>query len=662
VTAPLPPAIATGVPAARLLQRALLIRRAEERLLELFAGGELSGTVHCCIGQEMVGAALGEILIRDDTVFSNHRCHGHYLGAGHDLHALFAEIMGRRDGASGGLGGSQHLHRDGFYSGGVLGGLLPIAAGAGMAHRLDASPGIAVAVIGDGTLGEGVLYETMNLAAVWRLPLLLVLEHNGVAQSTETSTTTAGTAAGRAQAFGIPVVETGTGDPEALAAATAHAARTVRSGTGPVMLIVETYRLAPHSKGDDHRDPEHIAAGWDRDPLRRALDEGGEPVAALDRAALEQVDQAVRTARAAPAPDPAALLPPGPDVPRPARWHRIAAGGDGRLVVTALRDGLRTLLGTDRGTLLLGEDIEDPYGGAFKATAGLSTQFPGRVRNTPISEAAIVGVGTGLALGGRRAIVEIMFGDFVLLAADQLINQAAKLRAVYGAGGQGRLVVRTPMGGHRGYGPTHSQTLDRHLVGVPGLRVAALNSLLDPHTVYRGLLDGAGDPSIVLENKLLYGRRLGTGLPDGFTAWQTEEPLPTVRVAADGTTADVTLIGYGGMLDDLLTAADRLFAEHDVLAQILCPAQIYPFTLEPLRPLLAGSRAIVVAEEGQGFAGFGAEVLAQLAEHPLAGSPRLARIAAAPVPIPAARSLEQAALPTAGSVVAATLEVLHGAG
>ncbi|MFV2021485.1 thiamine pyrophosphate-dependent enzyme [Micromonospora sp. LOL_023] len=660
MTAPLPPALATDLPAAPLLQRALLIRRAEERLLQLFADGELSGTVHCCIGQELVGAALGEVLIRDDTVFSNHRCHGHYLGAGHDLEGLFAEIMGRRDGGCGGLGGSQHLHRDGFYSGGILGGLVPIAAGAGMAHRLDASPGIAVAVIGDGTLGEGVLYETMNLAALWHLPLLLVLERNGVAQSTDTHTTTAGTAAGRAEAFAIPVVETSTGDPAALSAATAHAARTVRSGAGPVMLIIDTFRLAPHSKGDDHRDPARIAAGWSRDPLQRALDQGGETVAALDRAARERVTQAVETARASPRPDPAVLLARPAD-PKPARFHRMAAT-DGRRVVTALRDGLKALLDADPGMLLLGEDVEDPYGGAFMATAGLSTLFPGRVRNTPISEAAIVGVGTGLALGGRRALVEIMFGDFVLLAADQLINQAAKLRTVYGAAGPGRLIVRTPMGGHRGYGPTHSQTLDRHLFGVPGLRVAALHSLLDPLTVYRGLLDADGDPAVVLENKLLYGRRLGAGLPEGFIAWQTADALPTVRVAADDTTADVTLIGYGGMLDDLLTAADRLFAEHDVLAQVLCPAQIFPFDLGPLRPLLAGGRAIVVAEEGQGFAGFGAEVLAQLAERPVAGSPRLARVAAAPVPIPAAPSLERAVLPTADSVVAATLEVLHSAG
>lgn len=660
MTAPLPPAPETDLPAAPLLQRALLIRRAEERLLELFADGELSGTVHCCIGQELVGATLGEILIRDDTVFSNHRCHGHYLGAGHDLEGLFAEIMGRRDGACRGLGGSQHLHRDGFYSGGVLGGLVPIAAGAGMAHGLDASPGIAVALIGDGTLGEGVLYETMNLAALWYLPLLLILERNGVAQSTDTRTTTAGTAAGRAEAFGIPVVETGTADPAALSAAAAHAAHTVRSGAGPAMLIIDTYRLAPHSKGDDHRDSAQIAARWFRDPLRRALDQGGETIAALDRAARERVEQAVETARASPIPDPTVLLPRPAD-PEPACFHQMAAT-DGRRVVTALRDGLKALLDTDPGVLLLGEDVEDPYGGAFKATAGLSTLFPGRVRNTPISEAAIVGVGTGLALGGRRALVEIMFGDFVLLAADQLINQAAKLHAVYGTSGPGRLLLRTPMGGHRGYGPTHSQTLDRHLVGVPGLRVAALHSLLDPLTIYRGLLDEDSDPAVVLENKLLYGRRLGASLPDGFIAWQTADTLPTVRVAPDDTTAEVTLIGYGGMLDELLTAADRLFVQHDVLTQVLCPAQIFPFDLGPLRPLLAGSRAIVVAEEGQGFAGFGAEVLAQLAERPVPGSPRLARVAAAPVPIPAARSLERAVLPAAESVVTATLEVLHGAG
>jgi 2-oxoisovalerate dehydrogenase E1 component len=635
-----------------IIRTALLIRRAEERLLSLFAEGELAGTVHTCVGQELIGATFGEVITDGDTVFSGHRGHGHFLAVTGDLVGLLAEVMGREAGVNGGRGGSQHLHRDGFYSGGILGGLLPVAAGTALAHQRAGTDRIAVAFIGDGGLGEGVVYETLNLAALWRLPLLVVVENNRVAQSTDTRDTVAGQIEWRAEAFGIPVHTADTWDLPRLVDAAGHAVGRVRAGDGPHMLVVDTYRLAPHSKGDDHRDPGEIAAYWARDELARLLDTGTAPVLDMDLRARRLVDDALATAKSTPVAEPSDAAPvvPGPV----AGWKPGAV--DGRRFVTALQEALRRLMSDHPTMLVAGEDVRDPYGGAFKATAGLSTRFPDRVRNTPISEAAIVGLGSGLALRGQPALVEIMFGDFVLLTMDQLVNQAAKL--LPGLVG-GRLVVRTPMGGHRGYGPTHSQTLDRHLVGVPGLRVVAVNSLVDPYVVYSALLSGDGDPTVVLENKLLYGRRLGAGVPEGFEVLMTPDPLPVVRVDP-GVTPDVSLVGYGGMVDDLLAAADELFAAHDIVAQVVCPTQIYPFDVRPLLPVLDSAPAVVVAEEGQGFAGFGAEVLAQLAEHAPHLVARARRVSAAAVPIPASRPLEKAALPGTDTVVRAVLEATGG--
>jgi 2-oxoisovalerate dehydrogenase E1 component len=308
----------------------------------------------------------------------------------------------------------------------------------------------------------------------------------------------------------------------------------------------------------------------------------------------------------------------------------------------------------DPRMMILGEDVRAPYGGAFKVTRDLSSRYPGRVLNTPISEAAIVGVGTGLALCGRSSFVEIMFGDFLTLAADQLVNQASKLAFLRGPDAPSAdLVVRVPMGGRRGYGPTHSQTLDRMFVGTPGLRVVAANSLVDPAEVVGALCAGGCGPTILLENKELYGRRIGASVPTGFAVELSDGRFPMARVHA-GDRADVTLVGYGGMCDYLLAACDELFVKYDLVAQVLCPVQIYPLDWAPFADLITAGRAVVVAEEGQGFAGFGAELIAQLAETATSLVP-LRRVVPEESPIPAASELEENVLPGVDDIVRAAV-------
>jgi TPP-dependent pyruvate/acetoin dehydrogenase alpha subunit len=251
----------------RLYRRMRFIRRFEETLLALFEEGVLNGTTHACIGQEADAVAVVEHLRDGDHLFSNHRCHGHFLAWTGDAFGLLAEIMGKPAGLCAGIGGSQHICAPGFKSNGIQGGIVPAAAGIAMAEQLRGSDGLSVVFIGDGTLGEGLVYETLNLAALWRLPLLIVLEDNEWSQSTPRSVNAAGDVAARFTAFGLPVVEVDTTDVLEVDAAAAEAVAGCRAGPGPGVLIVHTYRLCHHSKNDDNRPVEEVQARWARDPL-----------------------------------------------------------------------------------------------------------------------------------------------------------------------------------------------------------------------------------------------------------------------------------------------------------------------------------------------------------------------------------------------------------
>jgi TPP-dependent pyruvate/acetoin dehydrogenase alpha subunit len=268
------------------LRTLLLIRHFETALLELFAQGLLHGTTHTCLGQEPVPVALMPLLDPDDFVFSNHRGHGHYLARFDDPAGLLAEIMGREGAVCNGVGGSQHLRRGRYLSTGVQGESLPLAAGAAL-HLTRTEPGrLACAFIGDGTWGEGAVYETLNLAALWRLPLLVAVEHNGIAQSTPAGRAMAGTIAARAAAFGVEhvaVPDLGA-DVAAMRAMLEEPLKHLRDGAGPLVVEFATHRLGPHSKGDDTRPAAAIAALPDWYPRHRgsALDtEQRERVAAV---------------------------------------------------------------------------------------------------------------------------------------------------------------------------------------------------------------------------------------------------------------------------------------------------------------------------------------------------------------------------------------------
>jgi 2-oxoisovalerate dehydrogenase E1 component len=632
------------------LYRAYLVRIVEEQLLALFSDGKVSGTTHTCIGQELSAVVLAESLDRRrDIIFSNHRCHGHYLAWTDDVEGLIAEVMGKRSGVCGGIGGSQHLCGERFFSNGIQGGIVPVAAGLAFAQKLAGQGGIVTVCIGDGTLGEGVVYEAWNIAVKWGLPLLVLLENNQYAQSTAQRETLAGDIDARAAAFGMATFRGDTWDPESLAREMKCAVSLVRSECRPAFIRVDTYRLAAHSKGDDDRDAEEIASYARRDPVNRFVAR-----AAGDRR-LEAIRERVSLAVARASLEPPLTLPAPPSHREASPGPRIVAARPGTQL-EAINRALREWLSEDPTVILLGEDIRSPYGGAFKVTRGLSDAFPDRVLNTPISEAAIVGVGNGLGLAGWRPVVEIMFGDFLTLCFDQLVNHTAKFQAMYNQRVTNPIVVRAPMGGGRGYGPTHSQNLEKYVVGIPGLTVVVLHGRTCVSGLYAALRS-AGGPVLVIENKLLYRERGDAPVPPGYTLMETNGPFPTAIVRPAGR-PDLTVVAYGRMSVLAERAAAWLAAEEEVTVELLFPLGVSPFDPDPILESVARTGKLLVVEEGTAGFDLASEAITAVSLGWRGSTPlRARRLGARPMPIPSAMPLEQVVLPSERGIVDACLEL-----
>ncbi|MFA5873992.1 MAG: transketolase C-terminal domain-containing protein [Anaerolineales bacterium] len=326
-------------------------------------------------------------------------------------------------------------------------------------------------------------------------------------------------------------------------------------------------------------------------------------------------------------------------------------------VLDRLNHALHHAMETDERVTMLGEDILDPYGGAFKVTRGLSTKFPERVLTTPISEAAIVGVANGMALRGLRPVAEIMFGDFVTLIADQLVNHASKFRWMYNDQVRVPVVVRAPMGGRRGYGPTHSQSLEKLFLGVPGLKVVAPNALGDPAELLIAAI-ADDDPVLFVEHKLLYTRPLlepGKGDLIDFQVEQTGGAYPAFTLRPVDS-ARLTIACYGYNFELARAAALDLLMEHEIFVEIVLFSQLSPFDLEPLFSSLARTRKLLTVEEGTLSLGWGAEVTARAAER--MDGLRVRRVAALDLPIANAKSLEDAILPSVQDIVNAALSLV----
>jgi acetoin:2,6-dichlorophenolindophenol oxidoreductase subunit beta len=328
-------------------------------------------------------------------------------------------------------------------------------------------------------------------------------------------------------------------------------------------------------------------------------------------------------------------------------------------VLESLNHGLLNALKSDDRVILLGEDILDPYGGAFKVTRGCSTAFPDRVITTPISEAGITGITTGMALRGLRPVLEIMFGDFLTLTADQLINHISKFRFMYNNTVDLPLVIRTPMGGRRGYGPTHSQSLEKIFLGIPGLTILApINFVLEgnrnsPGSLLENTILQSSEPVLFIENKLQYLLPLleRTDLKDFevevlYDLSDPDHDFPIYCLSINGAPEQgLTIVAYGYMAELCREAALKLAFENEIFTQLIIPTRLSPFKLEPLFQSVARTGHLLVVEEGTLTLGWGAEVVATVAEHCMGQLKWVKRLAALDTPVPAAVTLEKQTLP-----------------
>jgi pyruvate/2-oxoglutarate/acetoin dehydrogenase E1 component len=322
-------------------------------------------------------------------------------------------------------------------------------------------------------------------------------------------------------------------------------------------------------------------------------------------------------------------------------------------VLEALNSALHEAMQRDERVLLLGEDLLDPYGGAFKVAQGLSSRFPDRVLSTPISELGITGIASGLALRGFRPVVEIMFGDFLGLACDQLINHAAKYRWMYNDQVRVPMVLRTPMGGYRGYGPTHSQALEKHFLGVPGLRVVAPHAFTDVKQLLLDCIFRSDDPTLFIEHKVLYRATLKHEQPPvDFDVTAGNNPFAPVIVRVAGAPAPaVTLAAYGYVSELAVEAMRKLAFEEEIFVETVIPALLCPLNAEPVTRLVRSSKRLVTVEEGNVCSGWGSE-LASLVCEQLCAQERIVvrRLGAQERPIAASRPLEAEALPSIESI------------
>jgi 2-oxoisovalerate dehydrogenase E1 component len=587
----------------KILYSLLFIRKFEEALLDLFQKGKLNGTTHTCIGQEEIPVAIMPLLIKEDYIFSNHRGHGHYLALFNDAEGLLAEIMGRQDAVCNGVGGSQHIKRGNYFSTGIQGSSVPVATGVALQLKREKNNGIAVSFIGDGTWGQGAVYEALNMASLWQVPLVIICENNGISQSTPSSLNMAGSIKNRANAFGVDYYYCDeNSDVEVIQTIAKKAFDKVRENNTPAVIEIKTRRLSSHSKGDDTRSADEISQLISKDWKEKFKSINPEEFLKIENIVDIEIEQIVSKVLAKPLADEVSNSNQlSLTIPSDINYEQINEN-----VLQNLNRALHKIMDTDESVSLIGEDILDPYGGAFKVSKGLSNKYPKRVISTPISELGIAGVGNGLALSGQKAIVEFMFADFIFLAADQIINFAAKTVTMYGQRLNHKVLFRCPVGGNRGYGATHSQTLQKFFIGVPNLDLYELSPLHDCVKMIPIILNH-GNPAMLFESKTLYAKdkiTYGTYL-DLFQHNQIDIFTSHVFIEKK---VDIVLISGGGLIFDCLDVVKKLFIEYEISVHIINPFKIYPVNTISYEHLVNESKFVCIVEEGTEGGTWGSEV------------------------------------------------------
>ena len=639
------------------------IRAFEDKTADLFQEGVVKGTAHSYKGEEAIAAGVCATLRDDDIIASYHRGHGHCIAKGARIDRMMAELMGRQTGYCQGLGGSMHIadmELNIMGANGIVGAAMPLATGAGLAAKLQGTDQVAVAFFGDGASNQGVFHESLNLAAVWKLPVIFVCENNQYALSTSYRNTTAvSQVSNRAASYEIPGITVDGNDGVEVYLVLREAVDRARAGEGPTLIEAMTYRHGQHSLRVNLRDPrpeDELKSWMNRDPIarmeKRLSAEGGFSADQFDettQAVDAEIETAVTFGRESPEPAVQAMLDavyaphatytePGPETERMLSYPE------------ALNEALDQEMLRDDRVFLMGEDV-GATGGIFGVSKGLMERYGAeRVRDTPISEATFVGCGVGAAIAGMRPVVEIQIFDFVALTMDMLVNQAAKFRFMLGGKPTVPLVVRGPQGGGIRLAAQHSQSLEAWFTHVPGLVVAA------PSTPYeaKGLLVAAirdNNPVVFLEQKLLYLG--GTGpVPEELYAI----PLGKADIKREGT--DVTVVATLAMVPRALSAATVL--ERDgISVEVVDPRTLQPLDEETILGSVRKTNRLLIVHEAWVRGGFGAEVSAMVVDKAFdyLDAP-VARLGAPHTPMPYNDRLELEVIPSQERIVEAIRALL----
>ncbi len=678
----------------RILFDMMLIREFEHAVLRLKEADCVWGPVHSSVGQEAAAAASIRALRASDRMSGSHRAHHQFLSkvlgavlddewdpAADELPAAgveavrrtLGEIMGLRIGYCGGRGGSMHLRS---AEAGVLGtnaivaGGVPLATGAAYAQQYRRTGDIVVSYFGDGAVNQGAFHEACNLAGVWNLPIIFCIENNLYAVGTRAEEATAvDVLSQRALAYNMNAVTVDGNDVVALYETMRLAAEELRAGGRPWMVEVLCYRLYHHGGGAagsayGYRSREEEEAQRERDALSRypadlreaglvsetEIDAMQEKAAACVQRAVEACTDVAGGDTAAPAVKPD--LWPSPEE---LEVGLRSAGGELADITYSRRSDFSDFhpitysaaiagvtgrwMERDDSVVVIGEEVASFGGGAYGATKGLPKRFPDRVRNTPISEAGFAGLALGASMCGMRPVVEIMFPDFALVAADQLFNQIAKARHMYGGTTDVSLVARTRIATGCGYGGQHSMDPVALFALFPGWRIVAPGTAFD----YVGLFNTAmqsNDPVIFLEHHTLYGQEFD--VPADTLDYYL--PFGRAEVLEEGT--DVTVVGYGAMPGRLRRLA-TVFAEQDVSVEIvdLRTVDLPSLDLACIGHSLKKTGAVVTVEEAAASQAIGPRITSALSLHyfdELDGP--CYNLTSADVPNPVSRALEAAAM------------------
>ena len=659
----------TRVHTHNLLKQMIRIREFEDKCAELYTQEKIRGFLHLYDGEEAVAVGVIPVLEGRDHVVATYREHGHALVRGVSMQSAFAEMLGKQEGCSGGRGGSMHLfQRDlNFYGGNaIVGGGLPLAVGLALADKMRREDNVTACFFGEGAVAEGEFHESLNLAALWSLPVLFVCENNLYAMGTALSLSESETDIHlKAASYRITSESVDGMDVTAVEAAARRAIHAIRATGKPYFLECRTYRFRAHSMFDPqlYRDKAEVEAWRRKGPIvrfRSWLEENNlihkeelerittevaaeisEAIAGAEAGSLEPVETIARHTYA-----------DQTSIPRPPMETQRTSTAPQTVQITyreAVREAIRDALKRDERVFLMGEDV-GRYGGCYAVSKGLLAEFGSeRIRDSPLSESGFTGAGIGAAMAGMRPIVELMTVNFSLLALDQILNSAATIRHMSGGQFGVPLVIRLATGAGRQLAAQHSHSLEGWYAHIPGIKVLAPATLEDARGMLWTALEDP-DPVLIFENIMLYNM--------AGTLDRDAGPIQIERAEIRRPGRDITLITYGGSLWKTLEAASRLAADH-IDAEVVDLRTLRPLDDKTIMASVAKTRRAVIVDEGWRSGSISSEICTRIVEQAFweLDSP-IGRVCSEEVPIPYAHHLEQAAIPQTDKIVAACKTIL----